>query len=101
MSKKSRLEAIIKIAETSTLLASDGDEIRKKVWESGVYLGEDQHVYHIFFQPWRDDIRGHIAAKRSIGEYLRWVDGLFIPGEVPSETTGVHYRAARKLRELL
>jgi hypothetical protein len=26
---------------------------------------------------------------------------LFRPGEVPSESSGIHFRAARKLRELI
>ena len=83
------------------MLAADGEEVKKGLWESGIYLGADGFVYHIFAQPWRDGIRGHISGKRAVGEYLRWVDGLFRQGELPSETSGVHFRAARKLRELL
>ena len=89
------------IAETGTLLGSDGDEVKKNLWESGVYLGPDGFVYHIFAQPSQTGIKAHISGKRPVGEYLRWVDGLFRHGELPSESTGVHFRAARKLRELL
>jgi hypothetical protein len=40
-------------------------------------------------------------GKRKVGEYLRWVDGLFQPGTLPSENNAIHFRAARKLRELI
>ncbi|MCI0486907.1 MAG: hypothetical protein L0229_09930 [Blastocatellia bacterium] len=98
---KGQQKEILKIVETSTLLAGDGQEVQNNLWESGVYLGADGFVYHIFAQPRRGGIRVHVSGKRAVGDYLRWVDGLFRAGELPSESSGMHYRAARKLRELL
>ncbi|HXG94022.1 MAG TPA: hypothetical protein VNN73_16885 [Blastocatellia bacterium] len=95
--KKDATEAAL----AGTLLGCEGRELKKGLWEDCVYLGADGFVYHITANQSRGGIEKKVAAKRAIGEYLRWVDGLFRPGEVPSESTGVHYRAARKLRELL
>ena len=83
------------------LLGNEGRELKKGLWETCVYLGKDGFVYHITATQGAGGIQKEIQGKRAIGEYLRWVDGLFRPGEVPSESTGIHYRAARKLRELL
>ena len=84
-----------------TLLAVDGDRLAGDLWEEAVYLGKDGFVYHISAAETANGAERSVSAKRAIGEYLRWVDGLFRPGEVPSESTGIHYRAARKLRELI
>lgn len=84
-----------------TLLGSDGLELKTGLWASAVYLGADGFVYHITSQHVRDHLQQAIEGKRPIGEYLRWVDGLFRPGELPSEANGIHYRAARMLRELI
>jgi hypothetical protein len=84
-----------------TLLGAGGSEINKDVWEESVYLGRDGFVYHVKARSRHGEVETEIAAKRSTGEYLRWVDGLFRPGEIPSEASSIHYRAARKLRELL
>lgn len=97
---KSRSEAI-QIAIEGTLLECEGDELKKGLWESAVYLGKDGFVYHISARQARGGLQKTVAGKRAVGEYLRWVDGLFRPGELPSEANGIHYRAARKLRELL
>lgn len=96
----SRSEAI-QIATDGTLLGYEGDELKKGLWESAVYLGADGFVYHINARQARGGLQKTIAGKRAVGEYLRWVDGLFRPGELPSEANGIHYRAARKLRELI
>ena len=98
---KGQQKEILRIVETGILLASDGEEAKDGLWENGVYLSSDGFIYHIYAQPWRGGIRAHVSGKRTVGEYLRWVDGLFRPGQVPSEFSGVHYRAARKLRELI
>ena|SRR5215216_4597932 len=94
---KKPFEAAIK----GELLADDGQELAKGIWEDCVYLGTDGFVYHISASQTRGGVKKTVAAKRAVGEYLRWVDGLFRPGELPSESSGIHYRAARKLRELL
>ena len=96
----SRAEAV-QIAIEGTLLGCDGEELKKGLWENGVYLGKDGFVYHISARQARGGLQKTVAGKRAVGEYLRWVDGLFRPGELPSEANGIHYRAARKLRELL
>lgn len=83
------------------LLGFDGLELKTGLWESAVYLGADEFVYHITSQHVRDHLQHTIEGKRAVGEYLRWVDGLFRPGELPSEANGIHYRAARMLRELI
>jgi hypothetical protein len=92
---------VVEIATTGTALGMEGDEVRPGLWESGVYLGRDGFVYHIYADERRGEVETHVAGKRAIGEYLRWVDGLFRAGEIPDESNGIHYRAARKLRELI
>ena len=92
---------MIQVALEGTLLGYEGRELKKGLWETCVYLGNDGYVYHLTGLQKTGGIQSTIKGKRAIGEYLRWVDGLFRPGELPSEATGVHYRAARKLRELL
>jgi hypothetical protein len=99
--KGSRQKEALQIATGGMVLGSDGLELKKGLWETSVYLGTDGFVYHITARQARGGIQTAIAGKRPTGEYLRWVDGLFRPGELPSESNGVHYRAARKLRELL
>ena len=91
----------VQIALGGSLLGSEGREVKKGLWENTVYLGADGFVYHITAHQGRGRIETKIAGKREVGEYLRWVDGLFRPGELPSESNAVHYRAARKLRELI
>lgn len=83
------------------LLGKDGREIKKRLWEESVYLAPDNFVYHFSINQIRGNLNIVVKGKRNIGEYLRWVDGLFRPGEIPSEANAIHYRAARKLRELL
>lgn len=91
----------IQIAIKGTLLGFDGLELKTGLWESAVYLGADGFVYHVTSRVVRDNLQHAIEGKRAVGEYLRWVDGLFRPGELPSEANGIHYRAARMLRELI
>ena len=91
----------IQIALEGTVLGIEGQELKKGLWENSVYLGSDGFVYHVTARQARGGLQKTIAGKRAVGEYLRWVDGLFRPGELPSEANGIHYRAARKLRELL
>jgi hypothetical protein len=100
-SKRKSRSGAIQIAIDGSLLGCEGDELKKGLWESAVYLGKDGFVYHINARQARGGLQKTIAGKRPIGEYLRWVDGLFRPGELPSEANGIHYRAARKLRELI
>ena len=101
MSKASQGREFAEIASQGTALGTEGVEVKKGLWETGVYLGKDGFVYHIVAAQGRSGLRIAVAGKRSVGEYLRWVDGLFRPGELPGEATGVHYRAARKLREVI
>lgn len=91
----------VQTALGGSLLGSEGREVKKGLWENTVYLGSDGFVYHITAHQGRGRIETKIAGKRAVGEYLRWVDGLFRPGELPGESNAIHYRAARKLRELL
>ncbi len=91
----------LQIAIGGTPLGIDGSELKRGLWESAVYLGTDGFVYQVTARQARGGIKAAIASKRQVGDYLRWVDGLFRPGELPSEANGVHYRAARKLRELI
>jgi hypothetical protein len=84
-----------------TLLANEGKEFDKGLWERTVYLGPDGFVYHIVVVERRGATKKSIVGKRQIGEYLRWVDGLFRPGGLPGEENGIHFRAARLLRELI
>ena len=99
--KEPQQKEALKIALDGTVLGSEGQEVKKGLWEAGVYLGADGFVYHITATQGSGGIKKIIQGKRAVGEYLRWVDGLFRPGELPSESNGVHYRAARKLRELI
>jgi len=101
MSKASQGREFAEIAAQGTALGTEGVEVKKGLWETGVYLGKDGLVYHIVVEQGRGGLRITIAGKRSVGEYLRWVDGLFRPGELPGAASGVHYRAARKLREVI
>src|SRR2546423_4263486 len=89
------------IIEQGTILEKDGEELKKNLWENGVYWGADNFVYHLLAEQRRKGLKVIILGKRPVGEYLRWVDGLFRPGEIPSESNAIHYRAARKLRELI
>jgi hypothetical protein len=89
------------LAARGTLLANEGQEMQPGIWESCVYFGGDGNVYHLTAQPGKRGVVVNVSGKRSAGEYLRWVDGLFRPGELPGEQSGVHYRAARQLREIL
>src|SRR5438046_2501028 len=91
----------IRAALEGVVLESDGPEIKKGLWEVGVYLGTDDFIYYIVAEVKGGAVSYSVISKRRIGEYLRWVDGLFRPGEVPSESSGIHFRAARKLRELI
>lgn len=100
-SKGAGRKQAIQIAMQGNLLGFDGLELKTGLWESAVYLGADGFVYHITSRQARGGLQNTIAGKRSVGEYLRWVDGLFRPGELPSEANGIHYRAARMLRELI
>jgi hypothetical protein len=95
------LNNALQIAIQGTLLGKDGRELDKGIWESCVYLGTDRFVYHIVADKDRGGVRVRIVSKRPTGEYLRWVDGLFNPGQVPDASNAVHYRAALKLRELM
>ncbi|HVG21749.1 MAG TPA: hypothetical protein VNI02_22125 [Blastocatellia bacterium] len=99
--KGSQQKEAVQTALKGAVLGQEGQELKKGLWETCVYLGADGFVYHINARQTRGGIQTVIAGKRATGEYLRWVDGLFRPGELPSESNGVHYRAARKLRELL
>ena len=91
----------LQLALDGSLLESEGRELKEGLWENAVYLGADDFVYHIVATQARGGIQKRVAGKRAVGEYLRWVDGLFRPGELPGEANGIHYRAARKLRELI
>jgi hypothetical protein len=89
------------IISQGILLGSDGQELKKGLWEDSVYWGADNFVYHLRAEQRRGGLKATIKGKRPVGEYLRWVDGLFRPGELPSESNAIHYRAAKKLRELI
>lgn len=89
------------MAREAIALGVEGVELKRGLWENGVYLRADGFVYHMTARQARGQIKVKIEGKRAIGEYLRWVDGLFKPGELPTESNAVHYRAARKLRELI
>jgi hypothetical protein len=99
--KGSKPKGSIQAAVEGTPLDVGGREVKPGLWEVGIYLGTDSFIYHVVAEARRDGIHHTIISKRPVGEYLRWVDGLFQPGQVPSETSGIHFRAARKLRELL
>jgi hypothetical protein len=98
---KARQGQYEQIKSEGTLLGSDGSVFRGGIPEVSVYVAPDRFVYHFVASEKRSEITVRIAGKRTIGEYLRWVDGLFRSGEVPDESNAVHYRAARKLREML
>jgi hypothetical protein len=100
-SKSPDRKKAFQIATGGIVLAFEGQEFTKDLWENAVYLGTDNFVYHITVSQTAGGLRKTIAGKRAVGEYLRWVDGLFRPGALPSEANGIHYRAARKLRELI
>jgi hypothetical protein len=98
--ERTRPEAV-QVAIEGSLLGFEGEELKKGLWENAVYLGKDGFVYQITARQARGGLKKTVAGKRAVGEYLRWVDGLFRPGELPSEANGIHYRAARVLRELI
>jgi hypothetical protein len=91
----------VQTAIEGTVLGTDGEELKKGLWENGVYLGTDGFVYQVSASQARGGLKKTVTGKRAVGDYLRWVDGLFRPGQLPSEANGIHYRAARKLRELI
>src|SRR5436853_3035662 len=88
-------------ALAGNLLGPEVNQVRKGVWENCVYYAGDGFVYHLRVTKHGKGPRVEIAGKRAVGEYLRWVDGLFAPGQVPDEKNAVHFRAARALREML
>ncbi len=98
MAKKRDYSAI---ALNSTMLASEGEALLNGLWENGVYLTDNGFVYHITAEREGNALHTEIISKRVIGEYLRWVDGLFKPGEVPAAYNAIHFRAARRLREII
>jgi hypothetical protein len=89
------------IKSQGILLGNDGEEFEPGLWEDSVYWGADNFVYHLNAVKGRAGLKVTIMGKRPVGEYLRWVDGLYRPGEIPSEANAIHYRAAKKLRELI
>jgi hypothetical protein len=99
--KGTKPKGSVSAAIEGTPLEVDGLELKTGLWEVGIYWGADGFVYHIVAEMRRGGLHHTIISKRPVGEYLRWVDGLFRPGQVPSESSGIHFRAARKLRELL
>jgi len=99
--KKNRAGGDIGTITGGTLLASEGRELARGLWERCVYLGTDQFVYELETSKGPGNVNSRVAGKRRIGDYLRWVDGLFHRGELPAETNGIHYRAAKLLRELI
>jgi len=100
--KKARATSDIAGITAGTLLASEGRETGRGLWERCVYLGADNFVYELETDKRPSgELRSRVAGKRKIGDYLRWVDGLFQRGELPAESNGIHYRAARLLRELI
>src|SRR5262245_18509055 len=101
MSSKGPGNEPVQAAIDGKVLGSEGSELQKGLWENGVYLGTDGFVYHITASQARGGIKKQVVSKRRVGEYLRWVDGLFRPGELPVEANAVHYPAARLLRELI
>src|SRR5215813_6128664 len=86
---------------SGSLLAAEGDHLVHGLSERSVFLGPDGFVYQLATSERRGSVQTSIVGKRAVGEYLRWVDGLFRPGELPGEENGIHFRAARKLRELI
>src|ERR1700733_104695 len=86
LEEKSRPEGkdAIGNALACTLLASEGQELKKGVWERCVSLGADGFVYQIEPIQTRGALKIKMVAKRKVGDYLRWVDGLFAPGELPA-----------------
>jgi hypothetical protein len=94
---------VIKTAFDGRLLANEGKQINKGIWESAVYLGTDGFVYYIEATRKRDDIDYRIIRKDGIGDYLRWVDDIHSnrSGLLPSEDNNIHYQAAWSLREIL
>ena len=94
-------KVVQQIVTQGSLLGKDGQELKKGIWETCVYLGKNDFVYYLTAESLRGELKVRIAGKRTIGEYLRWVDGLFRPGDLPSGENAIHYRAARKLRELI
>jgi hypothetical protein len=99
--KKNRISGDLATITGGTLLASEGDQLARGRWERCVYLGTDNFVYELETSKSPGDVKSRVAGKRKVGDYLRWVDGLFNRGELPSESNGIHYRAARLLRELI
>jgi hypothetical protein len=83
------------------LLASEGEQLARGRWERSVYLGADNFVYELETSKAGGEVKSRVAGKRKIGDYLRWVDGLFNRGELPAESNGIHYRAAKLLREII
>jgi hypothetical protein len=85
----------------ATVLSFEGHQLEEGLWEIGVYLGKDGYVYYIYAEQKGGQVKKTVLGKRKVGEYLRWVDGLFLPGTLPSENNAIHFRAARKLREFI
>lgn len=85
----------------ATVLCFEGDQLEEGLWEIGVYLGQDGYVYYVYAEQKSGQVKKTVLGKRKVGEYLRWVDGLFQPGTLPSENNAIHFRAARKLREMI
>lgn len=99
--KRARPSDAIRRVLSGSLLAAEGDKLANGLQERSVHLGPDGYVYQLATSERRGVLQTSIVGKRAVGEYLRWVDGLFRPGELPGEENGIHFRAARKLRELI
>ena len=67
MSKASQGKEFAEIAALGTALGTEGVEVKKGLWETGVYLGKDGFVYHIVVEQGRGGLRISVAGKRSVG----------------------------------
>jgi len=82
-------------------LAEAGERLRNGIHEHLVILGHDGFVYSIKAETDGGKDKITIERKMRPGDYLRWVDELYSGGNLPSDSTGIHYRAAFKLREII
>jgi hypothetical protein len=97
------MDKVIKAAFDGTVLANDGKQFSKGIWEFGVYLGTDGFVYFIEATTKQNEMRYRVMRKNTVGEYLRWVDDIHSggSGQLPAEDNNIHYQAAWALREII
>ena len=58
-------KVVQQIVTQGSLLGKDGQELKKGIWETCVYLGKNDFVYYLTAESLRGEIKIRIAGKRT------------------------------------